>query len=92
MSRSEGQLVKSEFYYLGSLDCTVRLGGICFYPLSHLIGPVCHTVFILYVQVFCLQYVYVLCGNLVSLNTKKVSNLQELELELVVIHSMGTGS
>lgn len=38
---------RSEFFppfcYLDPVDWTVKLGDLCFYPLNHLIGSVCHT-------------------------------------------------
>lgn len=38
---------------------TVKLGGLCFYPLSHLIGPVCHTfLFYVYKYFACNMFVY----------------------------------
>lgn len=81
---------RSEFFpsfcYLDPVDWTVTLGDLCFYPLSHLIGPVFYvykyfasSMFVYYVGAWCLLIL-------------RECHLLELELELVVSHRMGAGN
>lgn len=81
---------RSEFFpsfcYLDPVDLDCQAWWLVLLPTESSHWPSLSYFFILCVQVFCLQYVCVLCGSLVSIDTKRECHLMELELELVVSH------